>query len=54
MAFPGKVFNKYHGLFCTIQVFMHNHHIAGQVSEKSYEAYTGTLAETKRVLEEFW
>ena len=42
-AFPGKKFNKFHGLFCTIRRFVHTYHMAGRVSEESGEAYNGTL-----------
>ena len=49
-AFPGKSFNKFHGMFCTIREFVHKYHMAGRISEESNEAYNGTLAETKKVL----
>lgn len=49
-AFPGKGFNKFHGLFCTVRNFVHRYHMAGIVSEESNEAYNGTLATIKRPL----
>ena len=49
-AFPGKGFNKFHGMFCTIRRFVHHYHMAGLVSEESNEAYNGTLADTKATL----
>jgi hypothetical protein len=49
-AFPGKGFNKFHGLFCTIRNFVHRFHMAGIVSEESNEAYNGTLATIKKPL----
>ena len=50
-AFPGKSFNKFHGVFCTICNYVHLYHMAGRVSEESNEAYNGTLADTKRTLQ---
>ena len=50
-AFPGKSFNKFHGVFCTIRNYVHLYHMAGRVSEESNEAYNGTLADTKRTLQ---
>ena len=49
-AFPGKSFNKFHGMFCTIRHFIHKYHMAGRVSEESNEAFSGTLAKVKRLL----
>ena len=49
-AFPGKSFNKYHGLFCAIRRFVHNFEMAGRVSEESNEAYNATLQILKSVL----
>ena len=49
-AFPGKGFNKFHGMFCTIRRFVHHYHMAGLILEESNEAYNGTLADTKETL----
>jgi hypothetical protein len=46
-AFPGKKFNKYHAMFCTIRNFVHRYEMAGRISEESNEAFNGTLAEVK-------
>ena len=43
-AFPGKLFNKFHGMFCTIRHFIHKYHMVEQVSEESNKAFNGTLA----------
>ena len=40
-AFPGKLFNKFHGMFCTIRHFIHKYHMAGRISEESNEAFNG-------------
>ncbi len=37
-AFPGKSFNKYHGMFCTLRNYVRLFHMAGQVSEESNKA----------------
>jgi hypothetical protein len=34
-AFPGKKFNKFHGMFCTIRDFVHLYEMTGRVSEES-------------------
>ena len=49
-AFPGKSFNKFHGLFCTIRHFVHKYHMTGRVSEESNESFNGVLARVKRLL----
>ena len=49
-AFPGKSFNKFHGIFCTVRNYVHLYHMAGRVSEESNEAYNGTLDDTKSTL----
>ena len=49
-AFPGKKFNKFHGLFCTIRNYIHEYHMSGRVSEESNEAFNGTLAKVKALL----
>ena len=49
-AFPGKSFNKFHGLFCTIRNFMHKYEMAGRISEESNEGSNGILADTKERL----
>ena len=46
-AFPGKSFNKYHGLFCTIQEFAHKYHMTGRISEERNKGFNATLAEIK-------
>ena len=46
-AFPGKKFNKFHAMFCTIRNFVHCYEMAGRISEESNEAFNGTLAEVK-------
>jgi len=46
-AFPGKKFNKFHAMFCTIRNFVHTYEMAGRISEESNEAFNGTLAEVK-------
>ena len=46
-AFPGKKFNKFHGMFCTMRNFIHFYKMAGRISEESNEAFNGTLAEVK-------
>ena len=49
-AFPGKAFNKYHGLFCQVRCFVHSFERASRVSEESNEAYNATLRILKEVL----
>ncbi len=49
-AFPGKSFNKFHGMFCTVRRFVHTYEMAGRISEESNEAYNGTQADTKAIL----
>ena len=49
-TFPGKSFNKKHGLFCTFRNFGHVFEMGGRVSEESNEAYNGTLKNAKRSL----
>ena len=46
-AFPGKKFNKFHGMFCTIREFVHQYEMTGRVSEESNESFNATLAEIK-------
>lgn len=46
-AFPGKRFNKFHGMFCTIRRFVHKFEMAGRVSEEGGEAFNGTQKGTK-------
>ena len=46
-AFPGKKFNKFHGMFCTIREFVHLFQMTGRVSEESNESFNATLAEIK-------
>ncbi len=48
-AFPGKSFNKFHGLFCTVRRYVHTFHMAGRVSEESGESFNGTQADTKKL-----
>ena len=33
-AFPGKNFNKFHGMFCTIRRYVHEFKMTGRVSEE--------------------
>ena len=47
VAFPGKSFNKFHGMFCTIREFVHKYEMTGRVSEESNESFNATLAEIK-------
>ena len=47
VAFPGKSFNKFHGMFCTIGEFVHKYEMTGRVSEESNESFNATLAEIK-------
>ena len=49
-AFPGKGFNKYHVIFCTLHNYVHLFHMAGRVSEESNKAYNGTVANMKKVV----
>ena len=49
-AFPGKSFNKYHGLFCAVRRYVHEYEMSGRVSEESNEAFNATLEEIKKVL----
>ena len=49
-AFPGRKFNKFHGMFCTIRNFVHTYHMTGRISEESNEAFNGTLANVKSKL----
>ena len=49
-AFPGKSFNKFHGLFCTIRNFVHKYEMTGRISEESNEGFNGTLADIKERL----
>jgi len=49
-AFPGKGFNKFHGMFCAVRRFVHTYEMAGRVSEESGEAYNGTQADLKGML----
>jgi hypothetical protein len=46
-AFPGKKFNKFHAMFCTIRDFVHLYEMTGRVSEESNELFNATLAEIK-------
>ena len=50
-AFPGKSFNKYHGLFCTVREYVWVFEMTGRVSEESNEAYNAKLEEIKKVLQ---
>ena len=47
VAFPGKKFNKFHAMFCTIREFVHRYEMTGRVLEESNESFNGTLAEIK-------
>ncbi len=49
-AFPGKGFNKFHGLFCTVRRFVHSFEMAGRVSEESGEAYNGANKHRKSLV----
>ena len=49
-ASPGKGFNKYHGMFCTLRNYVRLFHMAGRVIEESNEAYNGTVASLKKVV----
>ena len=46
-AFPGKQFNKFHGLFCTMREYVHVFHMTGRVSEEGGEAFNGVQKRTK-------
>jgi len=46
-AFPGKKFNKFHAMICTIHEFVHRYKMTGRVSEESNKSFNGTLAEIK-------
>ena len=49
-AFPGKHFNKFHGLFCTMREYVHVYHMTGRVSEEGGEAFNGVQKRTKSSL----
>ena len=49
-AFPGRGFNKYHGIFCTLRRYVHFYHMTGRTSEESNEAYNGTSSDIKAVV----
>ena len=49
-SFPGKKFNKFHGLFCTMRRYVHTYHMAGRVSEEGGEAFNGIQKDTKFIL----
>lgn len=49
-AFPGKSFNKFHGIFCTVRIYVHRYHMAGRVSEESGKAYNGMVKDTKGIV----
>ena len=49
-AFPGKTFNKFHGLFCTVRAFVHKYEMAWRVWEESNESFNAVLAKVKGIL----
>jgi len=49
-AFPGKSFNKFHGIFCTIRHFIHEYEMSGWISKESNETFNGTLVKVKALL----
>ena len=40
-------FNKFHGMFCYIRLYVHTYEMTGRISEESNEAFNGTLADIK-------
>ena len=53
-AFPGKSFNRFHGMFCLIRNFVHKYEMAGRVLEESNELFNGVFASVKRLPESMW
>ena len=49
--FPGKSFNRFHSVVCTIHNYVHLYHMAGRMSEERNGAYNGTLNDIKTTLQ---
>ena len=49
-AFPGKSFNTFHGMFCSICNFVHKYKMTRRVSEEMNKLFNCVLASVKRLL----
>ena len=49
-AFPGMLFNKFHGLFCAGWLFIHRYHIPVQVSKESNESLKHIMDKSMNLL----